>query len=43
MSAHYSHRQSSGCIGCAIALALAAVPVGFALYGAVVLVRWVME
>lgn len=42
MSAHYSTRGASGCLGCAVALGIAVVPVGFAAYGAWALARWVM-
>lgn len=39
MSAHCSTREASGRVGCALALALALVPVGFAAYGAYSLAR----
>lgn len=42
MSAHYSTRGGSGCLGCAVALAVALVPVGFAAFGAWGLARWVL-
>lgn len=41
MSAHYLARDLSGCAGCAVALSVALVSVGFAAYGAWSLVRWI--
>ena len=40
MSAHYSTREPSGLIGCAVALGIAIVPACFAAYGAWSLAMW---
>lgn len=41
MNAHYSDREPSWAVGCAVALALALAPLGFAAYGACSLARWI--
>ena len=42
MSAHYSARNASGRLGCAVAVALAVAPLAFAAYGAWSLARWMV-